>query len=336
MKIVWLRPSTGENVSVRRERIAEHLEEMGVKVTICDASGTDAVSAVAEVAKGNYDVIIGNVRIGLYLGYILSVALRKPLIGDVSDSIEDVSHLPGPVFKSLRAFEWWILDRAEACFFVETRSYNVAENRGLNPILARNSVDYDRFSDPSQESKKEARRILEKHQIPLDKPMIIYIGSMVPEYHFSEIGEAAKKTPGWEFVFVGEERGAGLADMISDTDNAHFLGSYDYGLMPGFLYHADAGMCLADKEQPLKVMEYGAAGLPTLGYDGKLRKNFSEEELVFVGSDPEEISSVLSDLSDPERAEEYGENLRQRAKEDSWRSVAEKYYEQITNALEKE
>jgi glycosyltransferase involved in cell wall biosynthesis len=271
----------------------------------------------------------------LYLGYVLAVALRKPLIGDVSDSLEDIKNLPDPIYIIVQALEWWILSRSEACFFVETDSYESAQNRGLEPILARNSVDYDQFRHPSKESTSEAQKILEENGVSPNKPIAIYIGSMVPHYNLSEVGEAAKMTSEWEFVFIGEERGAGIEDIISDSENAYFLGSYDYELMPGFLHRSSAAFCLVDKEQPLKVMEYGAAGLPTLGYDGKLRKNFSEEELVFVSTDPMEISEALRELSsDSDLAEMYGTNLQKRAKENSWKSVAEKYYEQIVKASE--
>ncbi|MFD1685876.1 glycosyltransferase family protein [Halobellus litoreus] len=333
--VLWLRPSTGENVSVRRERIAEHLEKKNVQVTICDTSGLDAFGAISEVLSTEYDVIIGNVRIGLYLGYALSIALRKPLIGDVSDSIEDLNHLPAPVYGSIRAFEWWVLARSQTCFFVEADSYETAKDRGLHPILARNAVDYDRFRYPSSKSKDQAHKALKEGGVALDNPIAIYIGSMVPHYYLSEIGDAAERTPGWEFVFIGKDRGAGIQEIVSERENAHFLGSFEYDLIPGFLYHGSAGLCLADREQPLKIMEYGAAGLPTLGYNGKLRKNFSDDELVFVDADPAEISDVLRRLSsDNKLASMYGENLQQKAKEHSWKAVAEQYYEQIVKATE--
>jgi glycosyltransferase involved in cell wall biosynthesis len=330
MKVLWLRPSTGHNVSVRRERIAEHLRERGVNVTIRDASGINVFTAIKNAAFGDYDLIIGNVRIGLYIGYVLSRILRNPLFGDVSDSIEDMNHLPTPIYKSLRALEWWILGRVSTCFFVESESFEAAEKRGLDPILVKNSVDFYRFNEPTDHSKQKARTILLNHDIFLDRPIATYIGSMVPHYHLSAVGAAAKVTPEWQFVFIGEERGAGIEDVVSGLKNAHFLGAYEYELMPGFLTYSDAGICLADREQPLKIMEYGAAGLPTLGYSGKLRRNFSDEELLFVDPNPSEISEALQWISaNPEGASEYGRNLQRKARENSWEAVAQKYYDQI-------
>ena len=72
MKILWLRPSKGENISVRRERIAEELRRRGYEIDIRDASGLDAPGAIWQAIRGDYDVIAGNVRVGLYLGYPLA------------------------------------------------------------------------------------------------------------------------------------------------------------------------------------------------------------------------------------------------------------------------
>ena len=336
VRVLWLRPTSGENISIRRERIAEHLERWNVEVMICDSSGLDSLHAITEAVIGEYDVIIGNVRIGLYLGYVLSVLLRKPLIGDVSDPIQDLKHLPRPVYTIVRELEWWILSQSNSCFVVESKSYEAAKQRGLDPILAKNSVDYDRFHNPSEQSKQRAQTILGSSGVDLDKPIAIYLGSMVPHYHLEEIGEAAKITPSWEFVFVGEERGAGIEDIVSGVENAHFIGSYEYDLMPGFLHHSDVGICLTDKEQPLKILEYGAAGLPTLGYAGKLRENFTDDEIVFVDADPLEISDALEDIaSDWGKARRYGKNLQQKAEQNSWKAVAEKYYEQIVEVSER-
>lgn len=336
MKVLWLRPSVGDNVSVRRERIAEHLREIGVEVEIEDASGVDGFGAVREALTGSYDVLIGNVRVGLYLSYLLSIVLRKPFIGDVSDPTEDVDHLPSPVYRFICALEWRALSKADACFFVESMSYERAIDRGLNPVLVRNSVDFEMFSSPSEDSVERSRRVLETSDVDMGKPIAIYIGSMVPHYHISEIAEAADSTPDWEFVFVGGERGAEVEEAVSGRDNAYYLGAHDYDLMPGFLFHASAALCLTDKEQPLKVMEYGAAGLPTVALDGKLRDMFSEDEFVFVDAEPREISEALKLIeSNPESAEEIAENLQERARDQSWRAIAEEYYEAILEASQR-
>lgn len=336
MKVLWLRPSVGDHISVRRERIAEHLEEMGVEVVILDASGFDSIGAVREAIGGGYDVVIGNVRVGLYLGYLLSVLLRKPLIGDVSDPTEIVDDLPTPIYRLVCWFEWWVLSRADAGFFVETTSYERAKSRGLDPVLVRNSVDYERFAEPDNDSVERARDVMESRGVDLDRPIAIYIGGMAPHYHVEEIAKAADLLPTWEFVLVGKERGAEVEELSRGRENVYFLGSHPYDLMPGFLYHSTAGFCLTDKQQPLKMMEYGAAGLPTVGLEGRLQDRFDEDEVLFVDGSPEEISGALEKLeSDDDLSRELTFNLRERARHQSWRTVAEEYYEAILEASQR-
>jgi hypothetical protein len=331
IEVLWLRPSTGENVSTRRERIAEHLEDMGIKVVIVDTSGMDSLSAMREGLTGNYDLVVGTVRVGIHFGYLLSKLLRVPFIASVSDPVErQKDDLPRSVYRLMCFMEWKVLRRADEVFFVHPESLEEAEERGVEGVLARNAVNYDLFADPDPEAVGEARRTIEDSDIDIGKEIAIYIGGMTEDAHLSEIVEAAKITPDWEFVFVGKEWGANVSELVSGVENAHFLGAYDHSLIPGFLHHSSAALCLVDNEVPLKVTEYGAAGLPTLGYPGKLKHVFSEDELIYTEPKPKKISEELQKISsDSEYAKKYAENLRSYASENRWEDIAKKYYESI-------
>lgn len=337
MDALWLRPSNrweGENVSSRRERIAEKLREKGVNVTLMDTSGLDSLPVLKEALTGNYDIIVGTVRVGLYFGFFLSRLLRKPFIGSVSDPVESQSYLPTPIYKFIYHLEWWILKRAEGAVFVETESYERALERGIDATLARNSVNYELFANPSEQVLEDTEEILTKAGVDLGNNVVIYIGSLTKNGHFDEIVDAAKQTPDWEFVFVGEDWGANISELIANVDNAYFLGSYDHELMPGFLNHSSAALCLVDTEMSLKINEYGAAGLPTLGYPGKQKKAFSDEELIYINPKPGAISEILQKIaSDESYARTYGESLRSRAKNYRWGDVAEKYYKIMDNLV---
>jgi len=337
MKVLWLRPSTGENVSVRRERIAEHLEEMGVEVNLMDTSGLDALSVTKEAITGDYDIIVGTVRVGVPIGYFLSRVLRKPFIGSVSDPLESQDYLPSPVYKLMCFVEWWVLRRSDAVFFAHPKSREDAVERGIDGTLVRNSVNYTMFADPDEDVLEETHDVLVSSDVDTEKEIAVYIGSLTKNGHFDEIVDAAGQTPGWEFVFVGTDWGANISELVSGVENAHFLGAYDHELMPGFLHHSSAAFCLVDNQIPLKVTEYGAAGLPTLGYPGKLKKVFSEDELIYVEPEPERISEELQRLSsDPEYAQKYAENLRDYASENRWEDIAEEYYESMRKLTERE
>ena len=333
MNVLWLRPSNrwdGENVSTRRERIAEHLRERGVEVTLMDTSGLDSLSVVKESIFGDYDIILGTVRVGVPIGYLLSKLLRKPFIASVSDPLESQNYLPPTIYKFVCFVEWWVLKRADAVFFVESDSYENAQKRGIDGTMARNSANYELFANPKTEVVEKTREILTTAGVDTEKNIAIYIGSLTANEHFDEIVNAAKQTPEWEFVFVGEDWGANITELTAGVTNTYFLGSYKHELMPGFLSHASAAFCLVDAETSLKLNEYGAAGLPTLGYPGRQRKVFSEEELIYVDPSPNNISEKLNKIdSDKQYANKYSENLRVHAKEHRWRDVAEKYYDKI-------
>lgn len=329
MKVLWLRPSTGENVSVRRQRIAEKLSDRGVEADLCDASGTDLPKAVFRAITGDYDVILGNVRIGLYAGFPLATVLRTPFIGDVSDPISDIGSLPRPLFNALERYEWAALRHADAAVFVHDVSYQEAQERGIEGEKLPNAVDFDKFADPDSDSVEQARATLTSQGIDLNSPIGMYIGSFPRSYHLDELLEAAAMTPEWQFVFIGEGT---MEDRIQEAartqPNVFYPGVFSYDLVPGFLSHASVGFCLTDAEQPLKLKEYGAAGLITLVPPGILEQWYSRDELVFVDPNPEAIGRTLSEISaERHRFRQLAKNLQRTTKEYSWEAVADGYYE---------
>ena len=333
MKILWLRPSKGENISVRRERIAESLRERGYEIDIRDASGIDAIGAIKQAITGGYDVIAGNVRIGLYLGYPLSRLLRTPFLGDVSDPVSDIDYLPEPLFRFFGWYEWQVLERADATVFVYESSYQQALKRGIDDAMKLpNAVNYDLFAEPDRGAVNEARSILEDEGVDLDRPIAIYIGVFSSRYCTEEMLAAAEHAPEWEFVFIGE---AGLEDAVRraarEVENVYYPGAFPYQLMPGFLALADVGFCFKNGEQPLKLKEYGAAGLPTVVRPGELSQWHNEDELVFVEPDPESIAARLEELrTDRALYDSYVEAGKAIASEWSWEEIADGYDELFT------
>lgn len=337
IRILWLRPSRGDHVSIRRERIANHLREGGLKVDIQDASGVDAIDAIRRAVRCEYDVIAGNVRMGLYIGYPLARLLRKPFVGSVSDPLSDIDDLPAPLFRLLAWYEWQALARAEGCSFTYESSYREALDRGIDHARRLpNAVDYELFDDPAEEVVAETRGILESEGVDFDAPIAIYIGLFADHYYITEILDAAADTPDWQFLFVGEgELAPEVREAAADLDNVFYPGAFDYELMPGFLAHAAAGFCFKDAEQPLKLKEYGAAGLPTIAQPGELQAFYGETELLFVKPQGQEIAETLVELS-PDRRKAYGEALRERAAESSWEEIADGFRELFNGAVSNE
>lgn len=335
MRIVWLRPSKGEQISTRRERIAEWLRDAGHHVDIIDATGLDGFSAVWKVLRGNYDVIAGNVRIGLYLGFPLAKLLRTPFLGDVSDPITDIDSLPDPIYRALERYEWFVLKRADASVFVHPSIYGEALDRGIEAAQQLpNAVNFDDFANPDPDVVATAKSVYTDAGVDLSGPIGIYIGNFESHYHIPELLDASELVPSWQFVFIGEgPLDESVHQRASDQPNVYHLGIHPHHLMPGFLAHADVAFCLKDAEETLKLKEYGAAGLPTFVPPGLLERWYDTDELVFVNPTPTSIAESLEELVSVPELRKSGMHLQTKVQEHTWEDIAAEYaaiFERIT------
>lgn len=331
ISVLWLRPRTGENVSTRRSRIAEHLENRSVAVNFRNISLSDPIDGIISILRRDYDVLIANVRFPLYISFLLSTTIRRPFIADVSDPLSQMSNLPGLLYWGLHRYEWFILRHADAAMFAESESYEYSKDREINSFLVKNSVNYKMFSSPDRHKIRFAYDELINHGVDPNSPVVVYPGRFVSAYHIEEIISVSDILDEWEFVFLGEDAKQNLVEQAADTKpNVYYLGSYPHEQIPGFLQHADVGLCLVDAERPLKILEYGAAMLPVLGVPGALEKEFSEEQMWFVDPTPKQIASKLEEIRNSRReTKKRCENMRQIATDNSWEAVADKYYDVI-------
>lgn len=326
MDVLWLRPSKPDNISVGRERVAAVLEANGVDVTVLDASGLEALSATCEGLTSDYDAIVGTVRMGLYVGVVISSVTRLPILADITDPIEQVSYLPSPLYRIVHSLENFSLRQADARVFLYESSYERAASNGLSGTKLDNGVDYDKFADPDPEIRAEAKERLGDAINPTKKTAV-YVGGLEPVYNIRTILAAAEKFSDWNFLFVGD---GSLADEVSEAasrlSNVYYPGSVRYELVPGVLSYADAGLCLVDAEQPLKVLEYGAAGLPTLALSGELEMRFPDDALYYIEPEPREVVEALESLGSSSDTT-YGETLREIARDHSWEQIGNRYLE---------
>lgn len=84
---------------------------------------------------------------------------------------------------------------------VTTRTY-AATSRALwrhNPVIIPNAVDHERFT-PEVDGSEIRRRL----GIPLDRPIVLLVGRIVPHKGVEHLIEAARYVPNAEFLIVGE------------------------------------------------------------------------------------------------------------------------------------
>ncbi len=338
IRVLWLRPTVGTQISTRRERIREGLIDRGISVDIVNASGTDGLEAVWTALTSEYDIIVGTVRVGVYYGYLLSRLERVPFVAEVTEPIDRVEDdLPRPLFRFFRWYEWLLLERADARFFVEADVLERARLRGLDGHLARNSVWYEKFADPDSTVVEKARERLESMELDFDSPLAIYIGGFTKQQHIPDILEATTECPEWEFLFLGEDgkHVDAVRQAAEARENVYYPGVVPHEDIPGYLSFGDVGFSLSPGERPLKLLEYGAAGLTVLSMAGRRQRIFSNKELHFIEPKSERIAEALATVRhEPGQITATGSALQEYARANSWDRIAEQYYDVFNKLLQ--
>lgn len=127
----------------------------------------------------------------------------------------------------------------------------------LPSLLLENGVDVEHFAAPRPEPADLAG---------LSHPRAIYVGALDHRFDASALALAAERNPAVNFVVIGGERAA----PSGAAGNVHHLGRRSYEDVPAYLQHSDfAVMPLArvpanEGRSPMKIFEFGAAGLPVV------------------------------------------------------------------------
>jgi glycosyltransferase involved in cell wall biosynthesis len=157
----------------------------------------------------------------------------------------------------------------------------------------------------------------------------IYIGGLEPIYNIEALLRAAELLDEWSILIVGagtlQRR---VEDAARTHDSVEFLGSVPHETVPGLLQIADVGLSLVDDSRTLKILEYGAAGLPVVQLEGNARDRFGES-LNYCSNDPKEIVTAIRG------AQLGGTNmLREVSEQLDWKNIADTYIEVIESAAE--
>ena len=162
---------------------------------------------------------------------------------------------------------------------------------GLPSLLLENGVDFDLFSTRAPEP-----AIVK--DIP--HPRVAYMGALDFRFDHDMVGRLARRFPAVQFVLVGE--GLARARIVAlKAPNIHLLGPRPYDEMPGFLQSSDIGLLpLTDNvansgRSPMKLYEYGAAGLPVLARR-TLELARRREKFVELFSNEEEAARALEQM----------------------------------------
>lgn len=326
LRVLWLTPNKPENISVGRSRISEHLRKQGISVDMREASPGHLRWLLS--GEANYDVVVGTTRAGAIFGTALRVLKRIPLVVDHVDPISQFESTNSkPLALLVRFLENISFAVSTHTMYVYPEERKRVERYASDATETDLGVEYKTFFQPNEKTLQEVQKRLEK--LPLGDRTAIYVGGLEPIYHIKEMVEAFEHLPDWSLIVLGSGSLEPLVQSrASRMENIHYLGAVAHNLVPGFLHQADVGISLVDDPRTLKVLEYGASGLPTVQLNGAAQDRF-DGLVAFTDPSPERIAEAVvraDEELDPEPLREYASSL-------SWRNIAEDYTSIIRKAV---
>ncbi len=158
-------------------------------------------------------------------------------------------------------------------------------------ILIEHGVDHDVFGTPAARP----------HDMPDDKPVAGFFGTIGDRIHVDAIADAAEQMPHWNFVMIGPVQTD--CSRLQACSNVIFLGERDHSVLAGYVQNWDVSLLPfrqgpdMDASNPLKLREYFAAGTPIASTRFKALKRY--EQLVRVAEEdvdfPKAIEMALHD-----------------------------------------
>lgn len=133
---------------------------------------------------------------------------------------------------------------------------------GPEPEIVPPAVDAAMFGSASPEP-------VDLREIP--RPRAIYVGAIRSWFDTTLVLRLARERPQLHVVLVGPDMR--LDRALRNEPNVHVLGARPHGHVPAYLQHADVGLIPFDVDghpdlvhsvNPLKLLEYLAAGLPVV------------------------------------------------------------------------
>jgi glycosyltransferase involved in cell wall biosynthesis len=165
-----------------------------------------------------------------------------------------------------------------------------------------NGVEYQHFINPHPAPPEYAG---------LSGPVAVYVGKIVPWFHFAWVRQAARQLPGMTFVLIGQPELP--RRELAGLDNVRILGLRDYTNLPAYMQHAQVGIIpfnagreadTVDCLNPCKLYQYFAAGLPVVASDWPALRRLDSPVSVCRSAD-EFVAALQRATTEPSAAEHY-------------------------------
>lgn len=317
LTILWLRPDKPDNISVGRHRIADELEAVGHTVEVWNTTFTNFWA----ILSADPDVVVGTTRLGALVGTWKHLLDGTPFVVDHIDPIAQLRRKNGRLktwlVKRLENFAFSIADHVMVVY-EEERPRVAAHATAVTKTEL--GVDFDAFANPPEDVLEAARDHIASIGYP-ERQTLIYVGGINPAYNIDTILEAMDLLDGWQFLVLGDGSQRDLVETVaSDREDVLFPGTVPHEDIPGYLHVSDVGICLLDDRNTLKLLEYGAARLPTVSIEGDPEAKF-EGLVEFCANDPADVALAVRTAATDAPVDEFQAFTRQFG----WDAIADEY-----------
>jgi glycosyltransferase involved in cell wall biosynthesis len=324
MKILWLRPKKPDNISVGRHCLASILRERGHEVEVKDTAFSDIISL--DLSGFSPDVIIGVTRLGAFVGALEKKRHGIPLLVDHIDPIYQMKEREGWLKYIVAAqMEKFAFKNADHVMVVYEEE--IPRVRRYNEEITHTDlgVEYKVFADPETEAIEKARSKIAEVGWS-EKNILIYVGGLETTYNISEMVESMEYLDDeWVLLILGD---GSLREYVERVDEERqdvcYLGTVPHEMVPGFIHESDVGVSLVDDRNSLKILEYGAAGLPVVSAKGDPEQLF-EGMVEFCEPEPEDVARAVPKAY----TDGSSDKLHKLTKRHSWKRIASVYEEAI-------
>lgn len=157
-------------------------------------------------------------------------------------------------------------------------------------VIVPNGVDTNLFKPVTKEKKIELRK---KYNLPLNKPIVLFVGRLVAVKAFERLFDARDKD--YLVLFVG---GGEIPNNMKNNPDVLFLGEQTQEKLIE-IYQLSDVFCLPSKSEgfPLSVLEAMASGLPSIVSDLSVyHEYFDKKSIHIIDPNPEEIKKTIKYL----------------------------------------
>jgi glycosyltransferase involved in cell wall biosynthesis len=296
------------------------------------------------------DLVHGHMHEGALIGAALAKTLRVPLVFDFQGGLtgEMVDHgfldTSGHLYPWMRRLERFIDHLPDAILTSSLRGKDILVEEfsvvpeKIHPLP--DNVDTERF-DPSRFSYEDKLAVKKQLGIPVDRPIVAYLGLLADYQGTPQLIEAAAHLShngaNIHFLVMGYPRVDVYREMAHQAginDSITFTGKVEYNLAPHYLCLGDLAVStkMSTTEGSGKVLNYMAMAQPIAAFDTPVHREYLGDLGRYAPiRDSSALAQEIADLvANPDQGRILGKKLRERAVEQySWeragRSIIELY-----------